>query len=86
MNNNRFFVIQVIEKTTVQQKTNRERSVEGDEESTSNSSFYSSFLKTDTGSGSNEDTNNPDVKTESNDNQVREAMVKINNFCYFITY
>lgn len=48
---------------------NRETNVggsTGDEES-SYSSFYSSFLKTDAGSGSNEDNNNPEIKTEKDD-------------------
>lgn len=59
---------QVTENSAVRPETNVGGST-GDEES-SYSSFYSSFLKTDTGSGSNEDNNNPEVKSESVENKV----------------
>lgn len=67
-----FIILQVPENLTYRQ-VNADCNIEEDEES-SYSSFYSSFLKTDPGSGSNEDNNN--FKQSKEDRQV---YISLNN-------
>lgn len=61
------FTLQNCEIEIKQTQANIYRESQVVDEESSYSSFYSSFLKTDTGSGSNDDSNNADTKAKSDD-------------------
>lgn len=83
--NNLLIALQTAESNDLKSQINQYRDTQAGDEESSYSSFYSSFLKTDTGSGSNDDCNNMENQTNKSDDvswHNLKAMWMINIFVF----
>lgn len=84
--NNLLIALQTAESNDLKSQINQYRDTQAGDDESSYSSFYSSFLKTDTGSGSNDDCNNMENQTNKSDDvswHNLKAMWMINIFVFF---